>query len=71
MKHAPKHAGIAALALALLLSGCGQTAGQPGFAAYCAQQNAKLKKYRRGLPPGPEADAVDALILELEERSCL
>ena len=50
---------------------CGQTAGQPGFAAYCAQQNAKLKKYRRGLPPGPEADAVDALVLELEERSCL
>ena len=28
MKHAPKHAGIAALALVFLLSGCGQPAGQ-------------------------------------------
>ena len=50
---------------------CGKAEGQPGFAAYCAQQNGKLKKCRRGLPPGAEADAVDALIQELEKRSCL
>lgn len=50
---------------------CGKAEGQPGVAAYCAQQNGKLKKYRRGLPPGAEADAVDALIQELEKRSCL
>ena len=50
---------------------CGKAEGQPGFAAYCAQQNGKLKKYRRGLPPGAEADAVDAWIQELEKRSCL
>lgn len=48
---------------------CGRLAGQPGFAAYCAQQNAKLKKYRRGLAPGPEAEAVDALIRRLDELS--
>ena len=50
---------------------CGKTEGQPGFGAYCAQQNVKLKKYRLGLAPGAEADAVDALIQELEKRSCL
>lgn len=50
---------------------CGKTEGQPGFGAYCAQQNGKLKKYRLGLAPGAEADAVDALIQELEKRSCL
>lgn len=50
---------------------CGKTEGQPGFAAYCAQQNTKLKKYRLGLAPGLEADAVDALIEELERRACL
>ena len=50
---------------------CGKTEGKPGFAAYCAQQNTKLKKYRLGLAPGPEADAVDALIQELERRACL
>lgn len=50
---------------------CGKTEGQPGFAAYCAQQNSKLKKYRLGLAPGPEAEAVDLLIQELEKRSCL
>ena len=50
---------------------CGKTEGQPGFAAYCAQQNTKLKKYRLGLAPGPEAAAVDALIQELERRACL
>ena len=43
--------------------------GQGGFGAYCAQQNVKLKKYRRGLPPGPEAEAVDELIRCLEDRS--
>ena len=48
---------------------CGRLAGQPGFGAYCAQQNAKLKKYRRGLPPGPEARAVDELIRQLDERA--
>ncbi len=50
---------------------CGKTEGQPGFGAYCAQQNIKLKKYRLGLTPGAEADAVDGLIQELEKRSCL
>ena len=48
---------------------CGKLAGQEGFGAYCAQQNVKLKKYRRGLPPGPEAEAVDELIRCLEDRS--
>lgn len=50
---------------------CGKTESQPGFGAYCAQQNIKLKKYRLGLAPGAEADAVDGLIQELEKRSCL
>lgn len=50
---------------------CGKTEDQPGFGAYCAQQNIKLKKYRLGLAPGAEADAVDGLIQELEKRSCL
>lgn len=50
---------------------CGRTEDQPGFAAYCAQQNGKLKKYRRGLPDGAEAEAVDALIRQLEVYSCL
>ena len=50
---------------------CGKTEGQPGFPAYCTQQNIKLKKYRLGLAPGAEADAVDALIEELEKRACL
>lgn len=49
---------------------CGLAQGQAGFADYCAQQNAKLKKYRRGLQQGAEADAVDALIQKLEELSC-
>lgn len=44
----------------------GKTPGQPGFASYCAQQRPKLKKYRLGLAPGPEAQAVDALIKRLE-----
>ena len=44
----------------------GKTPGQPGFASYCAQQRPKLKKYRLGLDPGPEAQAVDALIERLE-----
>ena len=48
---------------------CGKLAGQEGFGAYCAQQNVKLKKYRRGLPPGPEAEAVDELIRCLGDRS--
>ncbi len=44
----------------------GKTPGQPGFASYCAQQRPKLQKYRLGLAPGPEAQAVDALIKRLE-----
>ena len=44
----------------------GKTPGQSGFASYCAQQRPKLKKYRLGLAPGPEAQAVDALIERLE-----
>ena len=39
---------------------CGLTNGQPGCGDYYAQQNAKLKKYRLGLPAGQEAEAVDA-----------
>lgn len=49
---------------------CGLTGGQPGCGAYYAQQNAKLKKYRLGLPAGQEAEAVDVLIKQLEELSC-
>ena len=44
----------------------GKTTGQPGFGDYCAQQYSKLKKYRLGLAPGPEAEAVDGLIRRLE-----
>lgn len=45
---------------------CGLVQGQPGAEEYRAQQAGKLKKYRRGLPDGPEADGVDALIAEVE-----
>ena len=38
--------------------------------SYYAQQNAKLKKYRLGLPAGQEAEAVDVLIKQMEELSC-
>lgn len=44
---------------------CGRVLGQPGAGAYLAGQSAKLEKYRRGLPPGAEADGVDALMKEL------
>ena len=43
----------------------GLTEGQPGFAGYLAQQRPKVEKYRRGLAPGPEADAVDRLLARL------
>lgn len=46
---------------------CGKTQGQPLAARYRAQQTGKLVKYRRGLPPGPEADGVDALLRQLED----
>ena len=46
------------------------TNGQPGCGDYYAQQNAKLKKYRLGLPAGQEAEAVDVLIKQMEELSC-
>ena len=49
---------------------CGLTNGQPGCEDYYAQQNAKLKKYRLGLPAGQEAEAVDVLIKQMEEMSC-
>ncbi len=45
---------------------CGTLKGQPGAAQYRAGQLAKIQKYRRGLAGGPEADAVDRLIQELE-----
>ena len=45
---------------------CGLVQGQPGAEEYRAQQAGKLKKYRRGLPDGSEADGVDALIAEVE-----
>ena len=45
---------------------CGKTRGQPGVEIYRAQQCVKLKKYRLGLPPGAEADGVDALVHRLE-----
>lgn len=49
---------------------CGKTDGQPGAAGYLAAQCVKLKKYRRGLPAGERAAAVDALIRQLEEKIC-
>lgn len=45
---------------------CGRVEGQPGADEYRAQQMGKLKKYRRGLPDGPEAAGVDALLKEME-----
>ena len=47
----------------------GLTQGQPGCADYYAVQNAKLKKYRLGLPEGEENEAVGKLIAELEHLS--
>lgn len=44
----------------------GLTQGQPGCADYYAVQNAKLKKYRLGLPDGAERDAVGKLITEMD-----
>ena len=46
---------------------CGKTQGQPEAQAYREQQLFKLKKYRLGLAPGPQADGVDALIQEMED----
>lgn len=43
----------------------GLTGQQPGFAGYLAQQYPKVEKYRRGLDPGPQADAVDKLLARL------
>ena len=43
----------------------GLTEARPGFAGYLAQQRPKVEKYRRGLAPGPEADAVDGLLARL------
>lgn len=45
----------------------GLTVGQAGFAGYLAQQRPKVEKYRRGLAPGPEAEAVDELIRILKQ----
>ena len=45
----------------------GLTMDQPGFSGYLAQQRPKVEKYRRGLAPGPEADAVDALIRKIQQ----
>lgn len=45
---------------------CGTVQGQPGASVYRDQQCGKLKKYRRGLAPGAEADAVDQLIQQME-----
>ncbi len=45
---------------------CGLVQGQPGAEEYRAQQLVKLKKYRLGLSAGPEAEAVDNLIAEVE-----
>lgn len=44
----------------------GLTQGQPGCADYYASQNAKLKKYRLGLPDGAEREAVGELIAALD-----
>ena len=49
---------------------CGLVAGQPGAGDYLAEQHFKLQKYRRGLPAGPEADAVDALLQQMEDLLC-
>lgn len=45
---------------------CGLTQGRPGGREYLAQQLQKLHKYRRGLPPGPEQQGVDALLKALQ-----
>ena len=58
--------------MALLHGSCGNSAFWLGdvfplAARYRAQQTGTLVKYRRGLPPGPEADGVDALLRQLED----
>lgn len=45
---------------------CGTVQDQPGAAQYRAVQRGKLLKYRRGLGTGPQADAVDRLLQQLE-----
>ena len=45
---------------------CGLIRGQPGAEVYRTQQMGKLRKYRRGLPDGPEAAGVDALLADME-----
>lgn len=47
---------------------CGTLRGQPGVDQYRAAQLVKMKKYRRGLEPGPQAQAVDELIHQMEEN---
>lgn len=49
---------------------CGLVAGQPGAGEYLTEQRFKLQKYRRGLPAGSEADAVDALLQQMEDLLC-
>ena len=44
---------------------CRECAGE-----YLTEQRFKLQKYRRGLPAGPEADAVDALLQQMEDLLC-
>ena len=50
--------------------GHAEQAGQPGAGDYLTEQRFKLQKYRRGLPAGPEADAVDALLQQMEDLLC-
>lgn len=45
----------------------GTVQNQPGAAEYRAWQCWKMKKYRRGLAPGPEAEALDRLIRQMED----
>ncbi len=47
---------------------CGLTGTQPGADEYLKQQLEKLRKYRRGLAPGPEQQGVDALLDTLQQR---
>lgn len=45
---------------------CGALKGQPGAAQYRADRLGRIRKTRRGMAVGPDADAVDRLIQQLE-----
>ena len=49
---------------------CGLVAGQHGAGGVPHRAALQAAKYRRGLPAGPEADAVDALLQQMEDLLC-